>query len=212
MENFTFGGKTVIFEHCTGIVLSAERQNQTHISTSGGGGFIHNGGGHINPTRVHSTIQTNQQFWIQTSSGKEVVYKFKNSDIPLRAGQKITVVTATVKNASFSYRTMLVNHSSEQYWTMTDGEELNKGFDICQFGFRSFCILACVFFLVGLFGSAWLLDAAPRFPFLSSGFAWMTGGLFILAALKLMHKEDKADQLMATQLKNNAQWAFKHLK
>lgn len=102
MEDFKHGRKTVAFWAMTGEVLDSSKYSETHVSVSssggGGSGYIHpQYRGHINvqAPQVHSTSTSivNHEFWIRTKDGSEKPAELRNVDIPLRAGQKITLIS-----------------------------------------------------------------------------------------------------------------------
>ena len=114
------------FSKTTGVVLEggANKHVETHIHGSGGGGYIStvngNGGGYIAPIQVSSANIVNQEFWIKAEDGSEVPIKLHNSDIPLRPGQKISMVSAVSESTNNSWWVMLVNHTSGQHYYLPD--------------------------------------------------------------------------------------------
>lgn len=135
MESFFHCGKEVEFWGVTGEVLSTDKFSETHVSSTGGGGSV---GGHVHPQHggqvsgyvappvINSTVVTNHEIWIRTADGKENNYNLSGKDIPLRAGQKVTVIYARRKEATDGWTVLFVNHSAGKYWILTSPEYLVK--------------------------------------------------------------------------------------
>ncbi len=100
MESFKHGKKEVAFYTVTGEVLGNDKYSETHVSSSGGGGYVGQYGGHISAPQVSSRTTTNQEIWIKTESGSEKSIQLKGYDIPMRPGHKITVISAGNKDAN----------------------------------------------------------------------------------------------------------------
>ncbi len=134
MELFSHRGKHVEFWTITGEVLGSEKYSETHVTSSGGGGHVSgyvgpNGGtvgGHVDAPVISSQSVTNHDFWIRTVEGLEKDIQLKGVDIPLRVGQKITLVSAGLKGKNKRWYTMLVNHNAGKRWLINSPEELNQ--------------------------------------------------------------------------------------
>lgn len=68
MENFKHRNKEIEFWSVTGEIMAQNKYSETHVSSSGGGGYIGAHGGHIRAPSVHSTTVTNHEFWIKTEA------------------------------------------------------------------------------------------------------------------------------------------------
>lgn len=126
MESFKHGKKEVAFYTVTGEVLGNDKYSETHVSSSGGGGYVGQYGGHISAPQVSSRTTTNQEIWIKTESGSEKSIQLKGYDIPMRPGHKITVISAGNKDADSHWYTAIVNHSTEKHWLLNKADDLNK--------------------------------------------------------------------------------------
>jgi hypothetical protein len=133
MKELVCNGKTIVFTCITGEVMAEKKWSETRITSSGGGGYVHpQHGGHISAPEVSSVVTTKTEFWLKTSSGEEKDVKL-NDDIPLRAGQNITVVSAGLRNGKFSYYSIIVNHTAKKYWIIREGGSLNTLLKIVKF-------------------------------------------------------------------------------
>lgn len=126
MENFKYRNKEVEFSEVTGEVLGQNKYSETHVSSSGGGGYVGQHGGHVSAPQVRSTAITNHEFWIKTDDGAEKSVQLSGCDIPLREGHKITLITAGLKGKKSSYHSILVNHNAKKHWFIKEAQELNK--------------------------------------------------------------------------------------
>lgn len=73
-----------------GTVVDTKKWSETHVSSSGGGGYVHpKHGGLVRAAQVHSTVETKGELWIKTAAGKEVQIF---GDIPARPGHRVGVI------------------------------------------------------------------------------------------------------------------------
>lgn len=151
MEDFNYRGKTVVFWETTGIVLGTDKYSETHISSSGGGGYVGPHGGHVSGPTVSSRTVTNHEFWIKKEDGSEQDIQLRGVDIPLRPGQKITIISSKLKDANSGWYTALVNHNAKKYWQVSNSKELNQLLRLEVVTFKSLLIaitlLPLVYFL-----------------------------------------------------------------
>jgi hypothetical protein len=99
-----------------GLVLSSDKRAETYVH--GGGGLIlgslSEGTGEIfgYTAPVGSSVLTAHEFWLQTSDG-EMFFQLRGvDDIPLRAGQRITMVGASRSPGAPEIWVALVNHNA----------------------------------------------------------------------------------------------------
>lgn len=130
MKNFKHRKKEIEFWSETGEVLGSDKHSETHVSSSGGGGHLHNGSGYISSPSVNSTTITNHEFWIKKEDGTEKDIKLRGVDIPLRPGQKVTIVSAGHVNKDKGVYSILVNHSANKHWFINNAIGLNKHLNI----------------------------------------------------------------------------------
>lgn len=126
MESFKHKNKAVEFSKVTGEVLSQNKYSETRVSSSGGGGYIGKQGGHVQAPKIQTTIIKKQEFWIKKADGTEESVKLTGYDIPLREGQFITLISATINDAKSTYYTALVNHSAKNHHVISNASDLNK--------------------------------------------------------------------------------------
>ncbi|MBO0399812.1 hypothetical protein ACK36F_07690 [Aeromonas veronii] len=213
MEDFTHCGKEVEFWQVTGEVLGSNKYSETHVSvsSSGGGGYVGPNGGHVSAPSVHSTSSTitNHEFWIKTEDGLEKDIKLRGVDVPLRPGQKITLISAKRKGADNGWYSILVNHSAGKHWFINSAEELNKKLKLELLTGKSLLIAGAIIWSVayltapeGYRGKSW--DDA------SWGIALGAAGIFIV--YRLIIKLSRVSGLikkLESHLESLAQSAYK---
>ena len=130
MESFKHRNKEILFWSKTGEVLSQNKYSSTHVSSEGGGGYVGQHGGHVSAPKITSTTTTHHEFWIKKEDGSEECIKLVDCDIPVREGQRITLISAGIKGKNATYYSVLVNHNAYEHWYIKEADSLNKVLDI----------------------------------------------------------------------------------
>ncbi len=141
MESFRYKDKEIVFWNITGEVISQSKRSETHIYSSGGDGYIHGSGGyvhgHINAPTIHSNVITKHEFWIKKEDGKEESIQLSGCDIPIREGQKVTLIIAGNRGANDGRYVSLINHTTGKYWFIENSKSLNRNLKIDFINFTS---------------------------------------------------------------------------
>ncbi|WP_433769794.1 hypothetical protein [Pseudomonas putida] len=140
MHEFTHGDTKVAFTVLSGEVLGSEKLSETRITTTGGGATAGSVGANGQPVRINSESIINHEFWIRTPDGVEHDVKLRGVDIPLRAGQQVSLFSALRKDGKAPVHAVLQNHSAAKRWVMRDGEALNKELGLVDFKWSSLWI------------------------------------------------------------------------
>lgn len=156
MDDFIYQINRIKFKALTGTVLNSEKRSHTdtYTSTSGGGGYIYQGTGYVNAPRTTTrTVTTHtHEFWLAKEDGTEQCIKLTNTDIPLREGQKITMISAFREGDNKSSWIHLVNHSANRYWNILNEKEFVQEFIIRSLsthgGTITFALLVSFFLLI----------------------------------------------------------------
>ncbi|MFU1569509.1 hypothetical protein [Aeromonas veronii] len=200
MENFKHRNKEIEFWSVTGEIMAQNKYSETHVSSSGGGGYIGAHGGHIRAPSVHSTTVTNHEFWIKTEDGSEESVQLAGCDIPLREGQKITLISAGVKGKGEGCYSVLVNHNAKSHWFIKKADDLNKRLQIDVVSAKPILITGGLFGLVtyitGSFGAG----------------AVIAGGYFIFKVATRITRMLKMTKALDQHLESLAQQAYKNAK
>lgn len=92
----------------TGTVSGATTWSETHVSGGGGGGYMHNGSGHVSSTSISSTVRERQRFFLVEPDGDET--EFNDTGLAVRDGQTVTVVYCGHKADQVGWPTAYYNH------------------------------------------------------------------------------------------------------
>ncbi|MCE9924359.1 hypothetical protein LZ640_07655 [Aeromonas media] len=194
MENFKHRNKEIEFWSVTGEIMAQNKFSETHVSSSGGGGYVGTHGGHISAPRVHSTTVTNHEFWIKTEDGTEESVQLAGCDIPLREGQKITLISAGVKGKGEGYYSVLVNHNAKNHWFINKADSLNKRLKIDVASGKSILITGGLFCLVTYIADSLGAGAAVAGAFVIYRLATRISRLFKMTNALDQHLESLAQQ------------------
>ena len=93
LPNLSLGRRTVEFSYVSGQVLEGEKWSETHVS--GGGGYT-DAQGRARVSPVSSRTTTHDDVWIKEhGSGRERAVRMVDFDVPVRAGHRVTFVSAS---------------------------------------------------------------------------------------------------------------------
>lgn len=126
--SFTWGNRTQSLDSYSGVVMSSQKWSETHVRSSGGGGYLHQGSGHVSAPTISSTVSSKHEFWIQTQDGQQVPVQLTDADFPLMPGQLITLVNAPNAKKPNEPRWVYVrNHSAKQSWILNAATDQAAG-------------------------------------------------------------------------------------
>lgn len=115
----------------TGLIAGSSVWSETHVSSysTGGGGQMHGGTGYVQPSRTHVSSSSTEvsQFFLQLDDGKEIAIKLKDGNIPVRDGQRMTIVFAKPKGAERGSSVWYYNHTTDRF--QPDEGGLNSIYD-----------------------------------------------------------------------------------
>ena len=100
----------------TGAILQGETWSSTHVSSSGGGGSIHNGSGYISAPTIHSRTTTHQAIWVKDENTQK--------DIKLNIPSNVDVMQShKIKYAQLIYNKRVLsvyfeNYDTELWWSL----------------------------------------------------------------------------------------------
>src|SRR5947209_6499558 len=110
MEPFVYGGKEVQFFSITGRIAGSSKSTETHVS--GGGSYVSGGQTRVRP--VTTTVVNKQEFFIQLDDGREVPYQLSHSNIPVRDGHIVSMISGTLDGRT-STPVRLVNRVTREF-------------------------------------------------------------------------------------------------
>ena len=73
-----------------GPVIGHKKWSETHVSSSGGGGYMpQGGGGYVSAPRISGRVETKSEFWIRTSDNTDVKIE---ADIEIMEGHTVSIL------------------------------------------------------------------------------------------------------------------------
>ena len=107
-------GQTIPVWTLNGVVADNQHSSSTRVYSSGGGGYIGPNGGHIDAAEIHSQVTTRQSVWITDDESKDTEISFRNRQVPLRVGHRVTARFVMPQGSDEWRLETFVNHSSQQ--------------------------------------------------------------------------------------------------
>lgn len=173
MESFQGEKETALFSDRIGTVIRSTKRSETHVSSSGGGGYLDKGTGYVAPATISSTVVTRHEFWVRTDEGVDVPVQLTDVDIPLAEGQRISLVYGALgigttrwmrrprraANASTPRMVQLINHSSQQSWTLHSATEEIAGLMLAPVTAQSYAISGGLVLLSLIWSKLWFAAA-----------------------------------------------------
>ena len=99
-EAINIDGSNVIVRRLVGEVLHSDRNFETHIAGSGGGGWVGPNGGYVSDAQVTSHATQHQKVFIRTDSGSEEAFDFSNWNLSVRPGSRLAMITCLESGGS----------------------------------------------------------------------------------------------------------------
>jgi len=151
---FEYKGREAEFSTLTGIVISSQRHSETHVTSSGGGGYVGSNGGYVSAPTVSSYAIDCHDFWLKTTSGEEVSVQLRGMNIPLREGQKVVMLLVKKPKHSAKYAA-LINKTTNKYFILANAKELTAWAHLYEY------VNPAEF--IGMVIGAWLMLCIPAY-------------------------------------------------
>ncbi len=210
MQSFSYGGKTINFSAWTGIVSGSTKSSETRVWGSGGGGYVGPRGGYVSAPTIQSTIIRKHEFWLTDKDGKEWPFKIGGPDIPLRDGQKVTVIAGFPKGKDTGWNLLLHNYNANHYWFILSSDELVDYYRLAsKWGWQAFVAILIIFPVVSFglyFLSALQSNTHPTMlTYCSIPLGMLCGFLFgFVTRAQVKGERDKAASLLSSHIKSLA--------
>lgn len=107
-------GQTIPVWTLNGVVADNQHSNTTRVYSSGGGGYVGPNGGYVHAAEIHSQVTTRQSVWITDDESKDTEISFRNRQVPLRVGHRVTARFVMPQGSDEWRLETFVNHSSQQ--------------------------------------------------------------------------------------------------
>jgi hypothetical protein len=119
-ETLEINNKTLYLQVVTGVATSADENRITKrkLEVSGGGGYIHNGTGYIDPVSIEEKVteEHRQNFVLLGLDDREREFNFKNESVTvsIRPGNIVSVVLGSKKPNGKKVPYIIYNHNSRR--------------------------------------------------------------------------------------------------
>lgn len=100
-----------------GVVAGLRKWSETHVTSSGGGGYLHQGTGHVAAPTVRSVAVEKAEFWLKPEAGSEIRLM---ANVAVRDGHDVAVVwgnSASEQNGTHFY---FRNYSTSSDWLLVE--------------------------------------------------------------------------------------------
>lgn len=102
-----------IVECLPAVVLTSQKQTQTHLYSEGGGGRVGPTGGHIKAPQLKSYHTTKHELFVRLADGRELPISFTFDNISVRPGNTITLVVVYRADTQVGYYARLFNQNTQ---------------------------------------------------------------------------------------------------
>lgn len=137
MTKPVFDPTMVRLTHISGTVINSQKHSETHITSSGGGGYVGPNGGYVPAPKVQSQVQTTHEFWLRTANGVEKQFQFSNLNVPLCLNQEVTVLIASKPDGKQSWVVELINHNAKTRTSLIRPNKLVTQLDLDNVGWHT---------------------------------------------------------------------------
>ena len=175
-------GQTIPVWTLNGVVADNQHSSSTRVYSSGGGGYIGPNGGFIEASQIHSVETTRQSVWITDDESKDTEIWFRNRQVPLRVGQRVTARFVMPRGSDEWRLETFVNHSSQQVYSWL--AENPAPIDLMASDRGS--PLATAFVLVGAVGCWYAWTKLSETTNWQSFWAVLWVGLMLLSSLAIL--------------------------
>lgn len=138
-EAFHHEDQIIAFSSVSGVVLETNKRESmalnANLNTSSHSGFGLYYGPDFRGHSTHSHLAvsansaTEHEFWLLTDQGIEQPFQLSDRDIPLRAGQRITLILSSRPKGN-RRPVVVINHNAQRFWTLHSGASLNVIYDL----------------------------------------------------------------------------------
>lgn len=164
LRTLTVGQNRIEFQAFSGEVITDRKWSETHVHSSGGGGYLGSHGGYIRPPSISSTVVTRSQFWLRDNAGREISVSGSDLDFEVRPGHRVTAVCGYTEASERGTYVFLLNHDTGLHVRLRSGivsliRALPKERKGCLMAVAA---LGAILLISAVFGSAalWLIPVA----------------------------------------------------
>jgi hypothetical protein len=115
-EVVSVGGRRIACYAFFGRVVGSRRHAETTVQGFGGGGYSHQGSGHVAPVQISSTTDVYDEFFLADATGRERAFQLRNFTLPFREGSDLSIVWVMREGKKEGPYVCAFNHNTEQMW------------------------------------------------------------------------------------------------
>lgn len=139
-----------------GKVLSINNWSDTHVSSSGGGGYVGQHGGYVHAPTVHSSVVQRARLFSKSESGEEKQFDLSHIDVPFREGNNILIIYGSEVSAENGPYLYVENLDTKDFYS-ADIPLRIRGFIFGKAAFYGLLVgILC------LFAGLWLVSMVPK--------------------------------------------------
>ncbi|MFD2784854.1 hypothetical protein [Hymenobacter rubripertinctus] len=105
-------------EQFTARVISSQKHTQSHVQSSGGGGYVGKYGGYVKSSTVSSYNTTQHEIFLLLENGEEKCVSLPFDNIQLRDQHTITLFSAFNGNEQHGWYVGLYNHNTKDTFNL----------------------------------------------------------------------------------------------
>jgi hypothetical protein len=110
----TLNKRAAVIRAERGTVSKAESDTVVTTETTGGGGYISGGSGHISAPTTTSKITKSQRVYVTDEEGRDTILDFNDHVLAVREGHPLTMIRAFIEGVDGPLSLAYVNHSTGQ--------------------------------------------------------------------------------------------------
>lgn len=159
-EEFKYKDKIVEFHAVNGIAHGSSKFTTTHVTSSGGGGYIGPTTGFIDPVKIQSHNVIHGNFWIVPDGANEVQIQFDGHNLSVRDGQNVTALFASRSDSEKLILSSIYNNSTGEIYDFRTPRQIYKDLMISNITNKIYAY-AISFPVVYIFVAIALLSVMP---------------------------------------------------
>lgn len=121
LERLRIGNRVFRFHCATGTILAEKTWSETHVTSTGGGGYVGRQGGYVAAPTVRSRVVSRREVWVRLDDGRERAFDLSSSALPLRESHRMVICWSTRDGAEAGPFLLLINQSTGEHDVLHSG-------------------------------------------------------------------------------------------
>lgn len=172
-----------------GKVVTQNKWSETRISSSGGGGYLMNGYGQINPTTIKSSVTDRNEMFVQDQNGGEHV--FHNLNITVRDGTNVLIILASERGEELG--DFIYTENMDTHEVRRTGIKISPGYGLFNGSFVAIVVSIIYLFAILLgYNNLQILSKIQADKLANMiGYVFLLSWTFFLILFSAKHKVEK---------------------